>query len=319
MIDCFIPYINNEISQKACDSLSQSPNVREVILLVSEQEEPPTLGYRTLATNQPESTRTMRLISLMAKSEYILFCPQPTVFELGQNALLRFERIAELSKSNIVYADYYDNANGNVVKHPTIEYQLGSVRDDFNFGPLFLINAKALKAEIARNNESYFNSGWYRLRLSLSYPIRPYHLNELLYTVKNDDHSTRHFDYVDPRNRDLQMERERAFLAFLKSIGALLEPKFKNVNLEEYEFETEASIVIPVRNRVRTIGDAIQSALSQKTDFPFNIIVVDNHSSDGTSEIIQQYAKSNRQILHIIPDATDLGIGGCWKIGRAHV
>lgn len=319
MIDCFIPYINEEITSKTISVLKKEPCVREIILLVPEQTALPQLGVRTITTSQPESSRTIRLISLMSKSEYILYCPKPVKFNWGQHGLERFHQIASFTHASIIYSDYYVEKNGKTEAIPTIDYQIGSVRDDFNFGPLILINQRLLQKEISHDKENYRTAGWYRSRLSISAQRPTFHINEFLYTVIEDDNlSVSQFDYVDPRNRDTQIEKERACLNHLKDINAYLEPEFKTVNFDEGTFEYEASVIIPVKNRAKTIADAIESVLSQKADFKFNLIIIDNHSTDGTSEIIDQHAQKDNRVVHIIPSRTDLGIGGCWNEGIEH-
>jgi hypothetical protein len=205
--------------------------------------------------------------------------------------------------------------------HPVIDCQEGSLRDDFDFGSLILFNANVWKEAVENmKNESYRYAGLYDLRLKVSqkYPI--VHINEYLYTEIDQDtrkSGEKLFDYVDPKNREVQIEMEQACTQHLKEVGAFLEPRFEDVTFDQHFFEYEASVVIPVRNRIRTIRDAIRSVLMQKTDFKFNLIVVDNHSTDGTTEAIGEF-KDDERLIHLIPDRDDLNIGGCWNLAVHH-
>ena len=222
----------------------------------------------------------------------------------------------------MVYADHYKTIKGERTPHPVIDYQLGSVRDDFDFGSLLMFRTDYLKRAIneIESEKEYQHSALYALRLALSRYGELTHIREFLYTETEIDlrkSGEKQFDYVDPRNRQVQIEREEVFTRHLKKIGAYLKPGMMTVDLKEGEFSHEASIIIPVRNRARTINDAIRSVLEQETSFPFNLIIIDNHSTDGTSEIIEQYKNDNR-VIHLIPERTDLGIGGCWNLGINH-
>ena len=201
-----------------------------------------------------------------------------------------------------------------------IDYQEGSLRNDFDFGKLLFIRTSALKKAVRQASGVYNHAGLYDVRLNISraYPI--VHVNEYLYTAKEKDTRSsgqKLFDYVDPRNREVQKEMERACTAYLKAIGAYLKPEFAKVDFTEELFPVEASVIIPVRNRVKTIEDAIRSVLNQETSFPFNLIIIDNHSTDGTSERIRKYADGGK-VIHLLPERTDLGIGGCWNVGIHH-
>lgn len=223
---------------------------------------------------------------------------------------------------SMVYADHYKTIKGERTPHPVIDYQLGSVRDDFDFGSLLMFRTDYLKRAINKieAEKEYQYSALYALRLALSRYGELTHIREFLYTETEIDlrkSGEKQFDYVDPRNRQVQIEREEVFTRHLKKIGAYLKPGMMTVDLKEGEFSHEASIIIPVRNRARTINDAIRSVLEQETSFPFNLIIIDNHSTDGTSEIIEQYKNDNR-VIHLIPERTDLGIGGCWNLGINH-
>jgi hypothetical protein len=218
-----------------------------------------------------------------------------------------FDRMAQVIRetgAGWVYAD--------AVGHPRIDYQRGSIRDGFDFGPVVGVSVAAAR-------QSAIDSGWnwgalYDLRLKISEKNAVVRIPEPLYTASTVDArptGEKQFDYVDPRNRDYQIEMERIATAHLKRIGAWLAPQFDEVPAATDTFPTKASVVIPVRNRERTILDAVQSALAQTADFDFNVIVVDNHSTDRTTEILRDITDS--RVKHIVPERGDLGIGGCWN------
>jgi hypothetical protein len=221
----------------------------------------------------------------------------------------------------MVYSDYYERRNNTVIPYPLIDYQEGSLRDDFNFGPVILYDGSAFRNACARMEREYKFAGLYDLRLKISQDHPLLHLPEYLYTVEETDKrksGEKQHDYVDPRNRAVQIEMEFVCTDHLKEINAWLKPVFDKISFREEEFENEASVIIPVRNRVKTIGDAIASVLSQEAPFSFNLIVVDNHSTDGTTELIKSFAQNDKRLIHHIPDRKDLGIGGCWNEGIFH-
>ena len=248
-------------------------------------------------------------------TEYALLYMKTSPIELSKASLKRLVSIANDTSASMVYSNYYQVMNGETSVVPTIEYQLGSVRDDFNFGSLVLVRVEDVRAvSIAE----YEFATWYAIRLALSNLGEIVHIDEVLYTEMEEDtrkSGEKQFDYVNPRNRAVQIEMEKAFTAYLKETGAYLEPKFKDVDFSGVAFENEASVIIPVRNRVKTVADAVRSALSQKTSFPFNVIVIDNHSTDGTTELLREIAEQDSRLVHIVPESTKLGIGGCWMEG----
>lgn len=263
---------------------------------------------------------TIRQIATSAEAEYILLYTKETVLNLGMFALERMVQILEDSGAGMVYADHYQLKEGIQNPAPVIDYQLGSLRDDFDFGSVLLFKAAAFKEAASRMNENYRFAGLYDLRLKLSQTSTLVHINEYLYTeVEMDTRKSgeKMFDYVDPKNRDRQIEMELACTAHLKEIGGYLAPNFEHIEFNKGQFKYEASVIIPVRNRIRTIRDAIRSVLCQQTDFPFNLIVIDNHSTDGTTEAIDEFKEDSR-LIHLIPERTDLGIGGCWNMGVSH-
>lgn len=257
-------------------------------------------------------------IAAKASAKYIAIFASPFSLEPGYNCLPRMSRIAGDSNASMVYSDYRVRTSNSAMKNiPTIDYYEGSLRDDFDFGPLFLIRTQRLKDALAAIDKEYRYAGAYAVRLALSRLGNIVHIPETLYTTVETDTRTsgeRQFDYVDPRNRDRQLEMEDACTSHLKVIGAYLEPKFENVSYGE-NFPVEASVIIPVRNRIATVGDAVRSALSQITDFSFNVIVIDNHSTDGTTELLRDLESKNPNLKVIVPNFSDLGIGGCWNEG----
>jgi hypothetical protein len=268
------------------------------------------------------------------QTDYLLIILPGQSVRFGQRAIERFLSIAESSGAGWLYSDFKDETSGTVVDHPLIDYQLGSIRDTFDFGSVVFLSKKAMEKAFENHGDSddiEWNS-LYDLRLKLSIESKILRIPEPLYTrVPSDLRATgeRQFDYVDPRNREYQIAMEEIATAHLKRVGAYLAPEFLRPRVGAYieihadaeaaptvyhmEFSIRASVIIPVRNRERTIRDAIDSALSQKTDFDFNVIVVDNHSTDRTTEILSEIALSNNRLVHLIPARTDLGIGGCWN------
>lgn len=323
-ITCFIPYgsenqINNTISH-----LQECSTVNRIFLLPTSPVPKFNLPDKCyiLPPSAPESVERYRQIALYANTPFTLICTQVQDLELGYMALERMCDYLSAPQCSMVYADHYKTIKGERTPHPVIDYQLGSVRDDFDFGSLLMFRTDYLKRAIneIEAEKEYQHSALYALRLALSRYGELTHIREFLYTETEIDlrkSGEKQFDYVDPRNRQVQIEREEVFTRHLKKIGAYLKPGMMTVDLKEGEFSHEASIIIPVRNRARTINDAIRSVLEQETSFPFNLIIIDNHSTDGTSEIIEQYKNDNR-VIHLIPERTDLGIGGCWNLGINH-
>lgn len=315
--DCFLACAEREVAQHNADELSQSLAVANVSLL-----------------SQPElrTTAIITEIAEKASAPYTLIVTKPTPLVMGQHGVERMLRAAVESGAAMVYADYYkelQNADGTgatLEKHPVIDYQEGALRDDFDFGSVLLIRTSLLKeyAQLHADDalsipeEGYKYAGMYALRLWLSTKGELFHLNEYLYTEQEFDlrkSGEKQFDYVNPRNREVQKEMELAVTVHLANIGALVDTaKYLTPGFNEQEFAMEMSVVIPVFNREKTIRDAVTSALSQQTSFPYNVIVVDNHSSDRTSEILAELAADNDHLVVIVPERNDLGIGGCWNV-----
>lgn len=303
-IDCFLPYIDESQYKK------QQKAFEEVSAFVT---------LHALKDSLYQTT-TIQQIAEETKGEYCLLITKSTPLKLHYLALERLQQIAEDTKAGLVYADHYQLKDDKCVNAPVIDYQQGSLRDDFDFGSVLLFNSKALKESCQRMKNSYQHAALYDLRLKLSQRYDLVHANEYLYTEIEEDNrksGEKQFDYVDPRNQDRQKEMESACTEHLKEIGGYLKPSFKTVDFVHDAFEVEASVIIPVKNRETTIDAAIRSVLTQKANFKYNILVIDNHSTDGTTEKIDQY-KDDERVVHVIPERNDLGIGGCWNLGIHH-
>lgn len=256
----------------------------------------------------------IKALQQSAEGEYIAVITKPVEVELGQNALQRMEYVARATGAGMVYCNYRRlNPDGTQESVPTIEYQEGSLRDDFDFGPLWVISVEALKSV---NVAELKFAELYDFRLKLSQKYKIFHLSEFLYTQKAAADGVNQFSYVDPKNRAVQIEMEQVVTEHLKAIGAYIPAgTHKLIDFTETGFPVEASVIIPVRNRAKTVADAVNSVLGQHASFPFNVIVIDNHSTDGTSEILDKLSKADERVVHLIPDSNELGIGGCWNYG----
>ena len=282
----------------------------------------PKIEHITLHSNGLPSTQELLEIAGKMTGDYVLLNLKPTIVEMGDNALPRLIRVAEETDAAMVYSDYLAVKEGETERHPVIDYQEGSLRDDFDFGQVVLIRTKWLKKwaeEVAADeNRHYQFAAWYDFRLFLSRCGLPFHLNETLYTIVEEDtrkSGEKQFDYVNPRTREVQIEMERACTEHLRQLNALIDTtSYGDIDFNEGDFEVEASVVIPVFNRAKTVADAVKSALSQETKFSFNVIVVDNHSTDGTAEILAELARENEKLIVLNPNRRDLGIGGCWNL-----
>ncbi|MDD4970132.1 MAG: glycosyltransferase family A protein [Paludibacter sp.] len=317
-INCFIAYSDAVQAKNTAQILLKSKLVKSVFLLATAGINILVEGCECIDIDSINSASTIRKIAEKSDTPYSLVYIKDTTLELGQYALERFFHIADGTKAGLVYSDYYQIANGVRSNLPLIDYQAGSLRDDFNFGSVLFYNTEYLKKAVAETTEDYKHAGLYNLRLKVSQQADLIHINEYLYSeIEQDTRKSgeKLFDYVDPKNRAVQVEMEAACTDHLKKTGGYLAPDFKTIAFNENSFPVEASVIIPIRDRVRTVEDAIQSVLSQKTTFDFNLIIVDNFSTDGTSEIIEKYAKLDSRLIHIKPSRTDLGIGGCWNEG----
>lgn len=319
-IDLFLPFEALEKGEETLLELHENKTVQHINLLVSSdfasQHQVPE-GCTFVVIDRMESSNTVMSIAENTDADYLLLCTRMTSVRWGLYALERFLRTADDTGAVMVYSDHYSLEEGALTKHPAIDYQAGSLRDDFDFGSLWLIKSQALLDYVAQTDRvDYQYAGLYDLRLYLSRKGEIFHLNEYLYTEAELDtrkSGEKQFDYVNPRNREVQIEMERACTAHLEKVGAIVDTNFyRQPDFDEQDFACEASVVIPVFNREKTIADAVKSALSQKTNFPYNVIVVNNHSTDSTGKILDSI--DDGRLIQIVPGRTDLGIGGCWNV-----
>ena len=318
-IDLFLPCEYIDDAQNALSVLHEYKTVQHIHFMVSADfaahHQVPE-GCTFVITDRLESSNTIASIAENTDADYVMICTRHTTIGWGNNTLERFLRVADDTDAVMVYADHYKMVEGKMEKHPVIDYQSGSLRDDFDFGSLWCIKAQALADYIAQpDREEYQFAALYDLRLYLSRVGEIFHLNEFLYSEAELDtrkSGEKQFDYVNPRNREVQIEMEKACTQHLGKVGALIDTTFyRQPDFGEQDFEYEASVIIPVFNREKTVADAVKSALGQKANFKFNVIVVNNHSTDRTGEILDELKADN--MIQIVPERTDLGIGGCWN------
>ena len=270
-----------------------------------------------------DRTSALRELASSVKGKYILLYTGTHRLEMGMFAEERMISVAEDTGADMVYADHYrivSDSQGNEIrkKHPLIDCQKGALRNDFDFGTVLFFRTESFRKTVEAMEADYEYAALYDLRLRMD---RIVHINEFLYTdVETDTRKSgeKQFDYVDPRNRAVQIEMEKVCTEHLKRIGAYLKPVFKEPEVDNASYPVKATVVIPVFNRIRTVRDAVESALSQKCDFPFNVIVVDNHSSDGTTALLAEIASKDGRLIHVVPERNDLGIGGCWNMAVHH-
>lgn len=311
-IECFVPSMSGEDISVTVESFSRSESFT---------------GVTILSGVSLRATETLKSIAEAISEKYVLIYTKEQPLDMGMFALDRMLAIAEDTKADMLYADHYqaDEEGKSRKKHPLIDCQKGALRDDFDFGSVLVFRSSSFRRAVRSMTEDYRWSALYDLRLRMKKIV---HVNEYLYTeIETDNRKSgeKQFDYVDPRNREVQVEMEKVCTEHLKRIGAYLEPTFKEPDAEELGVTrlengmlegcpVVASVVIPVYNRVRTVRDAVESALAQKCGFPFNVIVVDNHSNDGTTELLAEIAAEDDRLVHMIPAKYDLGIGGCWNL-----
>ena len=304
-IDCFIPFVDDSQVARTTGNLKSEPEVS---------------GITYIDASSFRSTSAVRRIAQTASAPFTMIYLKTTELSFGRFALERFLSVAEDTSAAMVYSDHFKEMDGERVFAPVIDCQEGSLRDDFDFGSVLIYRTSALKEAVARMDAEYDFAGLYDLRLKVSQKGGLVHINEYLYyEIETDTRKSgeKLFDYVDPRNRAVQIEMEKACTQHLKDVGGYLEPKFKDVDLSEGEFEYEASVVIPCKNRVRTIGDAIASALNQKTSFKYNVIVVDDNSTDGTVDVIKGFL-DDPKLVYIAQDTSYHAIGGNWNAALHH-
>jgi hypothetical protein len=321
-INCFISFETFEVWEDTLRLLTSSTLVNRIYLFGKNLAGNVPEKYGYIRTDGSFSTDTIRKIADHSSgAAYSLVIIRESKIRFGMLALERFIQVASGTGAGLVYSDYFDHVDGKLSGHPVIDYQPGSLRDDFDFGPVLFFDSRALMTAVGEIGESLEYAGLYQLRLKVSQKALPVRIPEYLYAVEPVDtrvSGKKMFDYVDPKNREVQVEMEKAVTIHLKEIGGYLEPAFESISFDEADFNVEASVIIPVLNRERTISDAIQSVLLQETGFDFNLIVVDNHSTDGTTSIIRELAGKHSNLIHVIPDRRDLGIGGCWNVAIHH-
>lgn len=304
LIDCFLPQGNAEETRRNVEELKSYDTVATV----------------NVVEGNIKASATLKDIANKATAPYTLLYLKSQFIKLGYLALDRMITLGDITEAGMIYADHYNlAADGTRSDAPVIDYQMGSLRDDFNFGSVILFRTESLKAAANMMKADYQAAGFYDLRLKIAEKFRIEHINEYLYSeVELDTRKTgeKLFDYVDPKNRASQIEMEQAATEYLKEVGGYLKPGFKDIDITGGEFPVEMTVMIPVRNRIRTIRDAINSALEQKTTFKYNVFVVENgpecHSTDGTTEAVQEY--DDPRLVHVITERRDLGVGGSWNL-----
>lgn len=310
-IECYIPSMSGDDLSVTVESLNRSDSFA---------------GVTILSGVSLRSTETLRSMADGVREKYMLIYTKDLPLEMGMYALDRFLSVAEDTKADMLYADHYrvtvgPDGSAERKPHPLIVCQKGALRDDFDFGSVLVFRTSSFRKAVRAMEKDYEFGALYDLRLRMKNIV---HINEYLYTeIETDNRRSgeKQFDYVDPRNRGVQMEMEEICTGHLKRIGAWLKPEFKDPDPADFdvsEFPVTASVIIPVFNRVRTVMDAVESALNQVCGFPFNVIVVDNHSTDGTTELLEEKAGRDERLVHVVPARYDLGIGGCWNLAVHH-
>ena len=321
-ITCFLPYSSAENIKETVKELIHCSLIGDIFVI---SEEPPKQalpeGCKLLTAGALQQTQTLKTITSTIETPYTLLYTQSLPLQLGAYAVERMLKVLADTDAGMLYADCYKIKEGERQVHPFIDYQEGSLRDDFDFGSLLLYKSSVLKQAVSEMNVDYQAAALYDLRLKITKTACLFHLPEFLYTELETDNrqsGEKQFDYVNPKNRQVQIEMEQVCTRYLKDIDAWLKPEFTQVEFSEKVFPVEATVVIPVRNREKTIEDAVRSVLMQETDFSFNLIVVDNHSTDQTTSILKSIASTDDRLIHVIPERTDLGIGGCWNEAVMH-
>lgn len=317
--DIIYLYSDKSSAAECVKSFRQEVCVGQMIVVVPDESVELPFDCIRVVSQTPFSTASLKEAIAHVEGQFVAFALKRSALQVGQFGVQRMQNVCSNSGAAMVYADYYETKEGVRINHPVIDYQAGSLRDDFNFGPVQLMPSAIAKNWMAQETESYLAAGFYALRLFASRQGELLRMPEFLFSmVETDTRKTgeKQFDYVSAAARETQLEMERACTLHLTAIGGFLDPNFRSVDFSD-EFPVEASVIIPVRNRAKTIRDAVESVLKQETAFPFNLIVVDNFSTDGTSEILSAYAAKN-ELIHVIPERNDLGIGGCWNVALFH-
>lgn len=318
LISVALPFSSQPHFEQTLRQFTDAPSVQKVFVLHSGQFNASIPKCDGVVVHALTSGKALSELISRVPTEYLLFVNEMQEVQLGQAALDRFLAVAEQTSAAMTYADYFEVKPDKRSEHPLNDYQIGSIRDMFEFGSLLFLSMKAVRTAIQEFGPLAAGPGLYDLRLKLSVRGHLFHIQEYLYSkVEADLRATgeKLFDYVDPRNQAYQKELEQVATEHLKRIGAYLAPTFKPLPKQSGSFPVEASVIIPVRNRVNTVADAVKSVLTQKFDSSFNVIVVDNHSTDGTSDVLRGLAAQHSQVKHIVPTRHDLGIGGCWNEG----
>ncbi|WP_291856272.1 glycosyltransferase family A protein [Marinilabilia sp.] len=323
-ISCFLPVAEPADLKQTIDELKAVDLVDSIFVMTTPDSKVTQLpeGVDFFEVSALNSTGMVKEMAKRAKkSSYALLYTKSLPLKLGSLSLERMVQASDYTRAGMVYSDYFALKEGKMTQTPVIDYQDGSLRDDFNFGSLLLFRTEAIAEATGKMKNDYKFAGLYDLRLKVSQNSRLFRLPEFLYTEMETDtrkSGEKIFDYVDPKNRAVQVEMEQACTEHLKAVGGYLEPDFKKVKFDEADFPVEASVIVPVRNRAKTIEDAVRSVFTQKTSFKFNLIIVDNHSDDGTTDILKNLAAEDDRLVHVIPERNDLGIGGCWNVAIMH-
>jgi hypothetical protein len=316
MIDCFIICSQPEKFIELHEKFHSNPFVSSVVFFGQGLGKSMKSKYEAWPFNGNFSTELIMKLAAHAKEKYLLVIIADAEVSFGPDAMERFLSVGEDTGAGMLYSNYTSVSKEARSPHPVIDYQIGSLRDDFDFGPVLFLNTKTTQQAVATFRERFNYAGLYQLRLAVSRISPIIRIPEFLYEAETTDPRSsgkKMFDYVDPKNRSVQVEMEAAVTTHLKAIGGFLNPGSIETDHDTEHFDTEASVIIPVLNRKKTIADAIGSVMNQVTDFRFNLIIVDNHSTDGTTGIIESYAEKYSGLIHIIPERKDLGIGGCWN------
>ena len=320
-INCFIPFQSAGQVSVTIRNLKKENEVNKIFLLKTEESSDEQVeGCEVISVQSLKSTDCIKKIAAVSDADYSLIYTKFTELSFGLFAIERFLNIADDTSAAMVYADHFNEAGGLRTEAPVIDYQLGALRDDFDFGSVLLYRSDAIKEAVSRMDTAYQYGGLYDLRLKVSQKGALEHINEYLYyEIETDNRKSgeKIFDYVDPKNRAVQIEMEQVCTRHLKDVGGFLEPQFKHIAFDADDFEYEASVVIPCKNRVRTIGDAIASALNQKTTCKYNVIVVDDNSTDGSVDVIKKFT-DNPRLVYIAQDTSYHAIGGNWNVALHH-
>lgn len=323
-ISCYLPVAEAADLKQTIDELKAVELVDSIYVITTPESKGAELpeGGQSFEVSALNSTRMVKEIAKRAEgTSHVLLHTKSLPLRLGALSLERMVQASRYTGAGMIYSNYFALKEGQMTQTPVIDYQDGSLRDDFNFGSLLLFRTDAVTEAAKKMNTDYQFAGIYDLWLKVSQKSRLFRLPEFLYTEMETDtrkSGEKIFDYVDPKNRAMQVEMEQACTEHLKVIGGYLKPEFEEVKFDEADFQVEASVVVPVRNRVTTIEDAVRSVFTQETSFKFNLIIVDNHSSDGTTDILKRLAAEDDRLVHVIPERNDLGIGGCWNVAIMH-